>query len=388
MDLGNVAKPTEEIRALTSLRGIAALTVVLQHFSATAQTDCAGWMPSIVPHGYMAVDFFFVLSGFIMAYTYLPSFEAEGLKAYVPFLLKRVARIFPLGLAVLVIILALGAIASIWSKSDLFLNGRAVDAGLITSVIINVLHLQGFCNIYNLNDPSWSVSMELAAYVLFPVLLLVFFRAPFVVAAICLLGGTTVLVSTALATSRLSLAIRSVPFDITRCLTEFSYGLLTYRCFICKRRLAVLGTDLGTWSITAVSVAFLFLRLDLLVMFTFPFLVLAWSWNHHRARDVLSSEIPYYLGQISFSIYLVHHLFRRPELALLKHFAGRPVTPLEGLAFAFAGSLSVIPFAALTYTQIERRGRRAVNALVAAYVRSTPRAEGVPTASPSQRLVS
>ena len=58
MDLGNVTKPTEEIRALTSLRGIAALTVVLQHFSATAQTDCAGWMPSIVPHGTVVTQSF------------------------------------------------------------------------------------------------------------------------------------------------------------------------------------------------------------------------------------------------------------------------------------------------------------------------------------------
>src|SRR5689334_22075178 len=75
-----------ELRALTSLRGIAAMAVVLQHFSATAQEHCRVAIPSLVPHGYVAVDFFFVLSGFIMAYTYLASFEQSGAAAYGPFL--------------------------------------------------------------------------------------------------------------------------------------------------------------------------------------------------------------------------------------------------------------------------------------------------------------
>jgi len=86
-----------EIKALTSLRGIAAIAVVLQHFSATAQLHSSGWIPSIVPHGYMAVDFFFVLSGFIMSYNYFPLFQTDGIRAFLPFFLKRVARIFPLG---------------------------------------------------------------------------------------------------------------------------------------------------------------------------------------------------------------------------------------------------------------------------------------------------
>ena len=62
-----------EIRALTSLRGIAAMAVVMQHFSATAQRHSLTTIPSLIPHGYIAVELFFVLSGFIMAYTYLPA---------------------------------------------------------------------------------------------------------------------------------------------------------------------------------------------------------------------------------------------------------------------------------------------------------------------------
>jgi hypothetical protein len=84
-----------EIIALTSLRGIAAMAVVMQHFSATAQLHCLVPMPSLVPHGYLAVDLFFVLSGFIMSYTYLSSFQRNGIRAFGDFLLRRVARIVP-----------------------------------------------------------------------------------------------------------------------------------------------------------------------------------------------------------------------------------------------------------------------------------------------------
>ncbi|HYZ61677.1 MAG TPA: acyltransferase family protein, partial [Acetobacteraceae bacterium] len=79
------ARP-RELKSLTALRGVAAMAVVLQHFSATAQEYCRVTIPSLVPHGYVAVDFFFVLSGFIMAYTYLDSFRQRGMAAYGPFL--------------------------------------------------------------------------------------------------------------------------------------------------------------------------------------------------------------------------------------------------------------------------------------------------------------
>jgi peptidoglycan/LPS O-acetylase OafA/YrhL len=76
--LGERGPIRREIKPLTSLRGIAAMAVVAQHFSATAQSLTQTTIPSLVPHGYMAVDLFFVLSGFIMCYTYLESFVAPS----------------------------------------------------------------------------------------------------------------------------------------------------------------------------------------------------------------------------------------------------------------------------------------------------------------------
>ncbi len=363
MSIGQAEK-TGEIKALTSLRGVAALAVVTQHFSATAQVHSSGWMPSIVPHGYMAVDFFFVLSGFIMSYTYFPAFQADGINAFVPFFLKRIARIFPLGLAVLAVILLLGSIASIWGRSDLFIEGSAVQAGLGSAILVNVLHLQGFSSRYNMNAPSWSISVEMAAYLLFPIFIYVVFYGPRLIALTFFALGTSVLVGVALANPRLGLATQNIPFDLARCFTEFGYGMLVYRLFRSNGWMRIVGTDAWTCGITAFSVATLLLRFDLLAALCFPLVVLAWAWNTGAASRVMSHRVPYFFGTISYSIYLIHHMFRRPELELLQYFHPAPVSPASALAFAVVGSISVIPASVLAYRYVERPGRTAITALV------------------------
>lgn len=364
MRLNAHANRSGEITSLTSLRGVAAVAVVLQHFSATAQMHSSGWIPSLVPHGYMAVDFFFVLSGFIMSYTYLSAFRTEGLGAFAPFLLKRVARIFPLGLAVLAIILLLGGIASIWGQSGLFINRNAVQAGLNLSILVNVLHLQGFDYHYNLNDPSWSISVEFAAYVVFPILIYIVFTGPKLLSVAYFFAGTLVISSVAASQARMGLAVRSVPFDLVRCCTEFGYGMLVYGVFRSPGTLRVLGGDAWTWGITGFSAAMFVLRLDLLAALSFPFVVLTWAWNTGTASRIMSSRIPYFFGTISFSLYLVHHMFRRPELALLKYFFPDPIPPFGAIIFAIVGSISVVPAAVLAHYFVERPGRTAVNSLV------------------------
>src|ERR1019366_8292811 len=140
-----------EIKPLTSLRGFAALAVVMQHFSAAAQSLTPNRIPSLVPHGYMAVDFFFVLSGFIMCLTYLSAFQAERIKAFPGFLLKRVARIVPLNVFVLLVLMVLGLISRVTIGSNMFFN----DASLAFDLPANVLMLQGLGIGTNLNGPSW-----------------------------------------------------------------------------------------------------------------------------------------------------------------------------------------------------------------------------------------
>lgn len=337
------------------------MAVILQHFSTTAQTYSTGWIPSVVPHGYMAVDLFFVLSGFIMAYTYQGAFEADGLRAYIPFLQKRIARIAPLGLFMTVVFVTLGAVAPAVGRGDLFSNEYLMQQGSWTMISINVLHLQGFFPYHNINAPSWSVSLEIIAYVLFPLFLRLMNRVPWLVLGV----GVAVLAGFAAQEPHLGLASRSVTLDLTRCLTEFTFGMGVFRLFLIRARHPWIGSDVGTWAITAGAAGLMLLRIDLLMALSFPFLILAWASNTGGAGRVMGSRIPYALGTISFSLYLVHHVFRGVDLALLQAFYPTPVSPLAALAFVVVASLAVIPVAALVYRVIERPGRVAFNAAFA-----------------------
>jgi peptidoglycan/LPS O-acetylase OafA/YrhL len=364
MALPDPASHRGEIKALTSLRGAAAIAVVLQHFSATAQQATHDWIPSLVPHGYMAVDFFFVLSGFIMSYTYLAGFESMGMRAYLPFLWKRVARIVPLGLAITAIILLAAGIASLWNYDWLFIMGTPVTDGLRAAVLINILHLQGFFPRYNLNDPSWSISVELGAYLVFPALIYLLFKVPRWVTTLYIIAGICLMVQITAFSENGRLGYWWAPFDLVRCIVEFGFGMIVYRVFRARSPLQAIGRDGWTWAVSAICVGLFITRIDLLIALSFPFVVLAFALNRGVPSRILSSQVPYFLGTISFSIYLVHHMFRRPEIVLAKLFYAGPLPPLAALLFVVLGSLSVLPFAALAYYTIERPGRTALNSVV------------------------
>lgn len=379
--MSGAARPRGEIKALTSLRGLAAMAVVLQHFSATAQHNASGWIPSIIPHGYMAVDFFFVLSGFIMSYTYLADFETAGLRAYGPFLWKRVARIFPLGIAITLIIALLGKAAAPFGLTGLFYH-LPPGTGLGTLIAINLLHLQGLMPVYSLNDPSWSVSVELGAYLLFPVLIYLNISArPWVTAAYTAFG-IWILLRLSANDPTGGMGFRSPPFDMARCVIEFGFGMLVFQAYRRGGWMCALGRDRWTWVIAGLGVASLIGRSDLAAVAVFPFLVLAFALNTGRPSRMLSHPWLHYLGAISFSIYLVHQMLRETEFWAVRLLHPAPLAPWMALSVAFIGSLSVLPLAVLAYHGIERPGRTALNGIIKRISQrrgAAPTAEGTAT---------
>jgi peptidoglycan/LPS O-acetylase OafA/YrhL len=134
--------------------------------------------------------------------------------------------------------------------------------------------------------------------------------------------------------------------------------------FRARSPLQAIGRDGWTWAVSAICVGLFITRIDLLIALSFPFVVLAFALNRGVPSRILSSQVPYFLGTISFSIYLVHNMFRRPEIVVAKLFYAGPLPPLAALLFVVLGSLSVLPFAALAYYTIERPGRTALNSVV------------------------
>ena len=123
-----------EVRGWTALRGIAAIWVVLFHFSPHLATPFEGaW----IENGYWGVDVFFTLSGAVLYYVYAATF-ADGLLSYKDFLWKRFARLYPVHFVTLfasVVILVGGPMAGV---------GLMPDYDIGKAVLINLSLLQSW----------------------------------------------------------------------------------------------------------------------------------------------------------------------------------------------------------------------------------------------------
>ncbi len=150
------------IKPLTSLRFIAAVWVLLYHFKDHLGLDLGRW--GLVADGYLGVDLFFTLSGFILAHVYLSQFEG-GAFGYGGFLKNRIARVYPMHLAALAAMIVLYAGATAMGAGvgspDAF-KWSDLPAHLF------MVHAWGATPAVGWNFPSWSISAEWAAYLLFP----------------------------------------------------------------------------------------------------------------------------------------------------------------------------------------------------------------------------
>ena len=159
-----------EIRALTGIRGIAALWVLFLHFGSElsvliTQVDK---LKPIFSKGHVGVDLFFILSGFIITsvYSSVENWEAEKVKSFIR---KRFARVYPVHLFTLLILAGLVLLSKLMGKS---ISGDYS----VQEFWYNVFMLQGFpISAASWNYPSWSVSAEFFGYlVIFPLTVTVF----------------------------------------------------------------------------------------------------------------------------------------------------------------------------------------------------------------------
>ena len=162
---GAVARATPEnveVRSLTGLRGVLAWWVVLFHFARDFFPDDWPLLKSTVSGGYIAVDIFFVLSGYVLMRRYGTTiWTPPAIRA---FYRRRWARVYP----VYALSLAIGAIAS----SGKFMADCASVAGL-TRIGLELALLNAWHHIamFRYNFVAWSLSVEAFFYLLSPLLL-------------------------------------------------------------------------------------------------------------------------------------------------------------------------------------------------------------------------
>ena len=164
------SKPRYEI--LDGLRGVAALMVVAFHLFETYNARIG---TQIINHGYLAVDFFFVLSGFVIGYAYYDRW-GEGKMTTWGFFKRRLTRLHPMLIAGTVI----GVLLFYFGDCGMFgLVGQTTWYRLLLMALIGCLMIpvkagmdvRGWAETYPLNGPQWSLMLEYIANIVYAFIL-------------------------------------------------------------------------------------------------------------------------------------------------------------------------------------------------------------------------
>jgi peptidoglycan/LPS O-acetylase OafA/YrhL len=337
-------RPSEcELLPLTSIRGLAAWWVVLFHL----RFLLAPWLPAaaveILARGNLAVDLFFVLSGFVIYLNYGERVRLER-ASIGDFLFRRFARVYPLHLLTLLGFLFYAAAAVAFGSASV----EGQDPGYFVASLLLVQNW-GFERATAWNVPAWSISTEFFAYLLFPLLLawLAPARRPawLLVAAIAGLGLSV----------HAFFRLFGYPFPnavaetgLYRCVAQFTIGMLVCELYRRRRGQGLAGPLLAAAAALAGGY----------VLFGAPVVPLAWAalvlglaWA--RPGGWLAAAPLVWLGRVSYATYLCHYLL----LTLFKLLfveAGRPVAPAL-LAFYL---LAVLAASAALYHGFERPAQR------------------------------
>lgn len=285
--------------ALDSLRGICACMIVLLHFDTFGHISRSAF----VENGFLFVDFFFVLSGFVIAASYGDRL-GDG---YPPgkFMLLRLGRVYPLHLVMLVLFV-------IWEFATMGIarpSGRLPfsDGYTVGMIFANLALIQTFVgNPTSWNGPAWSIAVEVWTYLVFAIGFRFLGRLLVPVALLLAIACTFYLPTVS---DRYLNVFHEGAF--ARCLIGFSLGVVTFRL---HRHLGItLGTTLATiLEVFAVIATVVMVSaagasvLSLAVPPLFAIVILIFAQQSGMVSRLLVLRPFEFLGKISYSIYMVH----------------------------------------------------------------------------------
>lgn len=362
----------EEIGALTGIRGVAAVLVVIYHIYPF--TDFPWGLRQIVARGYLSVDVFFVLSGFVMALNYGALFKTGFSSAtFGTFMLRRLARLYPLYVVFLLLRIGYSLLAygSLHVKNYWF----AVDLSHpAASLFANMAMIQSWGIATAITNPTWSISVEWGAYFLFP----------FIVAAILYSRAWQAGLATGIGAGLVILVTwltlhdgqgHNGPLDaydgrtlvpMIRCLGGFTLGLATYRLYRWAPARRCAGSWLG-WLVCLYLLAGILLRWgDLALYAAFPLLILSLACNQGRLGRLFAWGPIFQAGVLSYAIYVIHN----PWIGLF--YWARHTLPnymphwLAETLIATGLAVSILGTAIILHHFVEVPGRRLVRRLTIA----------------------
>ncbi|MGO4381225.1 acyltransferase family protein [Pseudoduganella sp. RAF19] len=301
---------------LDGLRGVAALMVVAFHFF---EAHAASRFEQIINHGYLAVDFFFVLSGFVIGYAYDDRWREMSA---MEFFKRRLIRLHPM----IVVAMMIGAAMYYTQISPVFARIETTPVWFVVMVMAigitllpvgAALDLRGWGEMHPLNGPAWSLFYEYVANILYALfvrkfsktlLALCVFVAGCVLVHYCVTGPGDVI-------GGWSLAPAQIRIGLTRLLYPFFAGLLL-------SRVVTVGRFNHAFLLCSVMI-FAALALPrfggptelwknglydaLCIVIVFPMVVYIGASGDLNTQ--LGTKICGFLGAISYPIYIIHYPF-------------------------------------------------------------------------------
>lgn len=369
--------------ALDSWRGIAACLVALFHLDAYSHL----YDVPFLRNSWLFVDFFFVLSGFVIAANYEQRLlEGFGVGR---FLLLRLGRLYPLHFAMLVLFIAFellkvlkGVLVPALPVNPIapFSTPQEAPSTIVANLLlVQSLHVFDFLT---WNVPSWSISTEFYTYVVFALCLTGLRKRAWIAVFLAMIGGPVLIAA-------LSEHNMNTHYDwgIVRCLYGFAAGVLAWSTYEKWREKLGrwLSGSLPEWTALGLVVAFVSVAGTTLVSIAAPYLfalvVLVFAFEGGTASAILRSRLPVFLGTISYSIYMTHVFVERrifdaagalDKLLRIQVFTHRDI---NGVDFYFLGTrmwhgdvayavylAMVVVMSCFTYRWIEKPGREWVRA--------------------------
>ncbi len=297
-------------QSLEAFRGIAAIMVVLYHSNFYSQIPNS----PLVSHSYMFVDFFFVLSGFVMTLAYHDKIGRSV--SFRSFFLLRFGRIYPLHLFTLLLWLAYVLVKWVLYKNGLG-YANPLESNTPLSFISNLLLLQslGLHSSLTWNYPAWSVSVEFYTYFLF--FLFCFFiptRKKFTFALIIIVSAFGALFF--LIGLDASIKDATYNFGMLRCVGGFFSGVIVFN-LTRKITFQIANVSIAT-TLEVISVGIMLYLISQsnnnmasLLLSNMSFVIVIYVFCIQEigiVSTILKTKLPQLVGRLSYSIYMIHAL--------------------------------------------------------------------------------
>jgi peptidoglycan/LPS O-acetylase OafA/YrhL len=337
--------------SLTRLRFFAALWVVFYHWRVPWAVEIDA-VTDLLAMGRFGVDLFFILSGFVLAHVYIDARE-HGRFDFKRFIIARFARIWPLHITVILFLLA------VWAGATLLNVPFEQDQFALRDLPANILmiHAWGFAPDQTWNGPSWSISAEWFAYLAFPAYLMIaarFSQRPWMllgVAALLFFGLDLV-------HSRLfgeTLPMATERFGVIRIIPEFLIGIALYNL----GRAVVMPRLAARFALAVVLFVYLWAAHSgwddrVVALLGAPLIFLLAELDRH-AGETRAGALTY-LGDVSYSIYMLHVPFFMVAFNALQDVAGVIDQSMSTSLFA-ALLILLLAASAMTFEWIEKPAR-------------------------------